>query len=526
MRIARFALVVLVMTAVSSEADAKVKRYALIVGNNAPPADEASLEPLKYADDDAARYFELTRSWGAESILLAVLDSDTQRRFPQLPIMARPPTRRNLDDAINALSNKAAYDRKRGDEPVLYFIFAGHGSVRDGSPYLSLLDARITQQVLYDEIIGRVSAARTHLIVDACHAGGVVGSRGLFDRELAAETTDVSVDGVAGLSKLSQHPNVGVILAATLGEEVHEWSRIESGVFSHEVISGLRGPADVNRDGRIEYSEIQAFVASANRDLKDRRTAPQVIAYPPAQDHHSPLAVLSEQGGVAWLEGNATDLGHFYVERESGERYLDAHFSSPIPIRFAIPANEALYVHTKTGEAQVNAGEGQILEISKLQFEDKALAERGSAEKDFRDSLFASPFSESYYLGFVDHGQVTPVSFDSPALLYDVPAPPNQKRIAIGFFSTSGAAFAATLVSGGIMIKAKRDYDRTEIQGEAAEARNRFESARTATIVSGSVTAVTAIVGAIVWPKKKVARFSAEVDPRRRRYGVRATIRF
>ena len=112
MRALLFIVATLLVTAVSSEASAGVKRYAIIIGNNAPPSDEPSLASLRYADDDAARYYELTKSWGAESIVLTVLDHVTQRRFPMLPMVSRPPTRTNLDDAINAIALQVERDRE------------------------------------------------------------------------------------------------------------------------------------------------------------------------------------------------------------------------------------------------------------------------------------------------------------------------------------------------------------------------------------------------------------------------------
>jgi hypothetical protein len=389
MRVAHIMLWVLIVCGLPARVAADVTQYAIVIGNNSPAPDESSLQPLKYADDDAVRYHQMAERWGAQSTLLTVLDGDTQRRYPEMPILARPPTRENLDNAVNAIAVKVARDRERGHEPVFYFVFAGHGSVSAGAAHLALVDDRITQQVLYDEIVARVPAESIHLIIDACHASGVVGSRGMFDREATAETVLIATEDVAGLTKLKQYPQVGVLLAATLGEEAHEWSRIESGVFSHEVLSGLNGPADVNRDGNIEYSEIHAFVAAANRDLKDRKVAPQVIAYPPERDHHLPLVRLPQQQGVAWLEGNATALGHFYIERSSGERYLDANIASAVPVRFAIPADESIFVHTKTKEARLEVGEGQIIRIAKLDFKDKEVVERGAVETEFHERLFA-----------------------------------------------------------------------------------------------------------------------------------------
>ncbi|MEM8605841.1 MAG: caspase family protein [Myxococcota bacterium] len=510
----------------ATEAGADVTRYAIVVGNNRAPDDQPALSPLRYADDDAVRFHQFAERLGAESTLLTVLDQDTQRRYPALPIVARPPTRENLDHAVNAVAINVARDIERGDVPVFYFIFAGHGAVLEGSPYFALSDDRITQRVLYEEIIERIDAETIHLIIDACHASGVVGSRGMFEREVTGTTVDVPSTEVAGLTKLSQYPNVGVLLAATLGEESHEWSRIQSGVFSHEILSGLSGPADVNRDGRIEYSEIHAFVAAANRDLRDRRTAPQVIARPPDRDHHLPLVRLPDQRDVAWLQGNATPLGHFHIERESGQRYLDAHIASAVPVRLAIPSGETLYVRSATEEARVQVGTGQIVRIEDLDFEQPESVPRGVVEAEFHARLFATPFNAVYYQGFVDRGNGVSVRFDQQALLYDVPAPPNRKRIAIGLFSAAGASAAAALVSGGIMIKAKRDFDSTELQADAADANETFENARTATIVSASVSVVSAIAGAVTWPKKRKARFGVTLNPKRRNYALQAEFAF
>src|SRR6185436_15697538 len=147
------------------------------------------------------------------------------------------------------------------------------------------------------EILAQLPAVYSHVLIDACHAGGVVGVRGdLFDDEVSAHATPVSPDDVAPLldaQRFARLPHVGVIIATTLGQEVHEWSEIEAGVFSHEVLSGLVGPADVNGDGEIEYTEIQAFVAAANHGVKDPRATLHVIARAPRTNQRVALISLS-----------------------------------------------------------------------------------------------------------------------------------------------------------------------------------------------------------------------------------------
>ena len=54
--------------------------FALIVGAN---QSVDNLTPLKYADDDAARYLDLFRLLGARTYLLSRLDDNTRRLHPQ-----------------------------------------------------------------------------------------------------------------------------------------------------------------------------------------------------------------------------------------------------------------------------------------------------------------------------------------------------------------------------------------------------------------------------------------------------------
>ena len=62
------ALLLLAQTAAAAPAV-----FAVHIGVNVAPA-ESGLEPLRYADDDAVRLFDLTRRYAVRSVLLATLD--------------------------------------------------------------------------------------------------------------------------------------------------------------------------------------------------------------------------------------------------------------------------------------------------------------------------------------------------------------------------------------------------------------------------------------------------------------------
>ena len=163
----------------------------------------------------------------------------------------------------------------------MIFFYSGHGRRTDnGDGALALLDGELTREVLYDEVLAALPARLVHLLVDACHAEAVVRPR-----DLQARSVDLGEGTVADyLQKqtLARFPHVGAVVATTSSAEAHEWDRYRAGVFTHELLSALRGAADVDGNRRIEYSELAAFLAAANREVADRRALLQTVVTPPA----------------------------------------------------------------------------------------------------------------------------------------------------------------------------------------------------------------------------------------------------
>ena len=278
------ALIFVLFLALPALADTRV---GLVIGNNASPVGEPDLKALRYADDDALRFRALFVRAAGEVETLAVLDDETARRHPRVDASA--PTKVELMRAVAKLKTVVDDARARGERTSAMIFFSGHGATRkDGEPYLALVGGELTGKELYDDVIAGIGADRSHLIVDACNAGAVVGARGKFDDARSAAEVELSDAALARLTENRVRPDVGILIAASAGQKTHEWSRIESGVFSHEVLSALLGPGDVNGDGRVEYSEIQAFVSAANSRIQDPRARPTVIARPPKLDPRLP----------------------------------------------------------------------------------------------------------------------------------------------------------------------------------------------------------------------------------------------
>jgi hypothetical protein len=477
--------------------------FTLAIGYNGLPAgaDRATLRPLRFADDDAARIHALGRQIGRSSRLLALLDAETLERFPELAGDPAPPSRAELKRAVSELSAAVAEAARRGEEPVVLLYYSGHGSRRpDGSATLTLLDGELTQEDLYDQVLAPLSSATVHLLVDACHAEAAVRPR-----DAQATVVDVSaaqMNEYLGTSTLARFPRVGVIVASSRDAQAHEWDAYAGGVFTHEILSGLRGGADVNGDGRVEYSEMAAFLAAANRAVAAPEARLKTVVQAPPANPRAPLAVLgSARGG--WLQGQPAVLGSLHVEDPRGERLVDLHAELGARIALLLPSEVPLYVRTVDREAEILLHAGERLDFATLGFKYAPMSARGAVDSSLRRGLFATAFGASYYRGFVDsQATLVPVELQAIDLLAPDGAPRPPRPVpgaAVLTLGAAGALAATSLGFGVVTWRAHGDFQNTQIEREATLAADRYDRARTATFITAGAAVVSAAVGFYLW---------------------------
>jgi hypothetical protein len=372
--------------------------YALILANNA--STDPKQAPLRYADDDGARYYELFAPRTRETVLLSVLDAETQSLHPGLASKTRPPTRAALQEALGRLNARMAEDRARGDNPVLYFVFTGHGKRGPaGEGTVSLLDGAFTRTDLYEKVIAPSRASFLHLIVDACDSYFLVNSRGALP---VAPARIEAVKSLLATRELARYPHVGAVLSTTREQESHEWSAIRSGVFSHQVRSALAGAADVNADGRVEYSELQAFVAAANQGVEDVRGRLEVSIQPPALDRSTPLVDLGGEPRLGFLLLPTGLEGRLWVEDARGLRVTELHKDRERSVVLGLPLGRVYHLRATGREAPFQLSRaGAVVDALGLPWRDNAFAARGAVEDAFRDKLFSVPFGSHFYNGYM-----------------------------------------------------------------------------------------------------------------------------
>lgn len=378
-------------------------RLLLVVGNDRPA--DATQALLRYADDDAVRYYERLEGSVEKRILLTRFD-DESAIYRQLYPDVRPPTRAALQEALAILRKQALELRAQGRFVEFVFVFAGHGGRNHDGPYLALEGDRMSRQDLGSLVIDGVPADLTHVIIDACSAASFVEQRGPLRGERQALSKELLPFG----SLIEQHPRAGFVIAASAGGSAFEWSRFGSGVASHLIRSGLSGAADMRPpDGRVTYDELKAYLANATAGLLPAEYKQDITVIAPRA---LPSAALIElQEGANTTELLIDRPGRWYLRDADGHRIIDLRTGRGTT-RLILPGYSPRFALVQmrehgascTGPGRMRAGtcmrEDLVAELqaraqhraSKLVSTATTVAARGVIEDSVFEGLLAQPF--------------------------------------------------------------------------------------------------------------------------------------
>ncbi len=206
-------------------AQAGERRYALIIDANQGDAGEL---PLRYADDDAARVAQVLSTQGG------VAPADLTR--------LSQPDANEVRVALGRLVERVA--REREDRALIFVYYSGHADASDlhlGGSRLPLTELRT--------LVHAVPADARVLVLDACRAGELTRARGATPAapfKIVAEDR-LTTDGMA------------IVTSAAAGEDAQESDRLQGGVFTHHLVAGLRGAADLSGDLRVTLTEAYRY---------------------------------------------------------------------------------------------------------------------------------------------------------------------------------------------------------------------------------------------------------------------------
>lgn len=466
--------------------------FAIVIGSNA--SVDTELPPLKYADDDAARYVDLFRLLGARTYLLTRPDANTTRLHPQAAAEAQPPRAAELEQALAHVAVDVAQARARHVETVLYFLFAGHGSVRNGEGYLTLEDARLSGRDLATKVVEMIGADHFHFIIDACDSYLVAYPRGPGGVRRPAEP-------LRDVHGLGDDPRVGLLLSSSSHRESHEWDGFQAGVFSHEVRSGLYGAADADGDGLVSYREISAFVARANAAIPNERFRPQVHARAPKAT--SALLAIGHRLNRR-LEIDGAHSGHYVIEDSRGVRLAEANTAPGTTLRLLRPAPSGReYVRRLDDDTEfVLPPDREVVALADLSPDQPRARTRGAAHDAF-DLVFTLPFDEGAVTGYEEREpDLGNVAVGPPTGAESTSGPSTKAVIGFGALGLGAAGLAIGVTYGVLGITESNDSSASESQRDASARNDRIARDRTLAVVGLAAGGALATTGLIVllWP--------------------------
>ncbi|HTR50304.1 MAG TPA: caspase family protein [Kofleriaceae bacterium] len=295
-------------------ATAPLRRFALVVGSNNGGNER---EHLRYAGHDAATVADVLQQLGG------VNDADLS--------LLREPAPRDLDAAFDSLSRHVRDSRDRGQRVELVVYYSGHADetgILIGGAHYDYAHLR--------ERIREVPADVRIAIVDSCASGSFTRMKGGHKMPPFLRDTSNQVEGFAFLS------------SSSADEDAQESDRIGASFFTYFFVSGLRGAADRNHDGKITLSEAYQF--SYEQTLGRTQNTVHGPQHP-SYDMH-----LSGTGDVVITDLRATDSslvlaaklrGHVTVVEKSGRVAVELVKEAGEALSLGLPSDTySVYVET------------------------------------------------------------------------------------------------------------------------------------------------------------------------------------
>jgi hypothetical protein len=248
-------------TPVEIERSADVKIWAVVVG----VGRYTTMPVLKYSDDDAYQFYAFLKSPEGGAL------PDKQLRV----LVDEDATRANILTTVRQVFLKA------DENDVIIFYFSGHGLP---GAFLPQDYDGINNKLLHNDIksiLEQSKAKHKMCIADACHSGSLLAMKKPIEATIQT------------YYKAFNETNGGTaLLMSSKGEEYSlEDQGLRSGIFSHYLIRGLKGEADIDGSKIVSVREIYDFVYKSVRSYTSNVQTPTISG---KFDWAMPIAVVRQ----------------------------------------------------------------------------------------------------------------------------------------------------------------------------------------------------------------------------------------
>jgi formylglycine-generating enzyme required for sulfatase activity len=241
--------------ALAAPTAAPAAEYAFLVGVGKYSTRE--LRELQYAEYDVGALYYALRGLGFDPNRIVVLSASVGAKDPRYF-----PNRKNILDEFDLLI------RTLSERDSLLVALAGHGVQFEGEKDayfcpadtdLSDRETLISLEKLYADLDLHCDAANKILLVDACRNDPQTSlSR--------SSRPTVKLESVTRPQELTLPRSLAAFYSCSPGQEAFEHPSHRQGLFFYHVVTGLKGAADLNKDGIVTLSELGDYVVPAVQD--------------------------------------------------------------------------------------------------------------------------------------------------------------------------------------------------------------------------------------------------------------------
>jgi hypothetical protein len=222
------------------------KLWVILVG----VASYTTMPSLKYTDDDAFRLHSHFKSpaGGAlpDSQISILIDEEATK--------------------ANIMRTLSDFGAKAGKNDMLMFFFSGHGISGSFLPH----DYDGASQVLKHQdiltILEKSNAKSKVVIADACHSGSFAAKGATYESTLNSLYSAFN----------NSRGGTLLLLSSKAGEVSVESNGFRQGVFSHYLMTGLKGEANIDYDDVITVEEIYNYVYTNVRKFTNNQQTPVI----------------------------------------------------------------------------------------------------------------------------------------------------------------------------------------------------------------------------------------------------------
>ncbi|MDA3899584.1 MAG: caspase family protein [Spirochaetes bacterium] len=356
-----FFFVLLLFSIQSQMFASTTKRYAFIIGANNGGNDRVL---LKYAVSDAASFRSVMTSIGG------INDEDV--------FVLYNPDPRNYYSSLGRLVQKINREKNRYRKTEVFFYYSGHS---DQTGILLGND-----KVLYTELKKNIKSFDVDVrivILDSCSSGAFTRTKGGTMKPAFFVDNSYDMKGNAFMT------------SSSADEASQESDSIRGSFFTHYVLTGMRGAADVSQDRKITLNEVYQFAYNSTLARTQKTTGgPQHPNYHIEMIGTGDVVLTDINSSSSKLVISKELEGRLFVRDDSNN--IVAEFNKSYGEEFSIAVSAGKYTvvnnhyNNSVSEASISIKDGASYNLQSSDFSGGVKEKtrwRGKAEEVFSDKI-------------------------------------------------------------------------------------------------------------------------------------------